>query len=189
MRGAALWLAGALVLMQAAPALAHTEFDSAIPADQAVVDDPVAEITIAFTLPVTVVGNGFEVLTPRGNIISPEVETDDDTVFTLIIDDPLAGGEVGVRYEVAAEDGHVLAGGFSFSVTAAGETTTTTTSPEPTTTTVSATTSSTSTVTTAIATKSPLGEDEGGSMTPLLVAVGAVLIGGAGLYAGIRSRS
>lgn len=181
-------LAGSLVLVcLAVPALAHTEFESSTPADGEVVDEPVSEIAISFTLPVTVVGNGFEVLDPQGNIIEPEVETDDDTVFTLILDESLAGGEVGVRYEVAAKDGHVLAGGFVFTVTTPVETDAVGT----TTTTANVTTSSHITPTTSITTTTisvPAGGEEG-SMAPLLIGLGVVVVGGAGLYAGIRSRA
>jgi hypothetical protein len=119
------------------------------------------------------------------------VETSNDTVFTLVLDEPLAGGEVGVRYEVAAEDGHVLAGGFSFTVTAP-EATTTTSPPEATTTTEDVTVSSaveqtTSTVVGTIPAPEE-GEERSGSLAPLLIAIGLV-VGGAGLYAGFRSRS
>lgn len=183
-------LAGVVVFLLAVPAWAHTEFESSAPADQATVEAPVAEITVVFTLPVAIVGNGFEVLDPEGNVISPEVETSDDTVFKLKLDQPLAGGEVGVRYEVAAEDGHVLAGGFSFTVTASASTTTTSTTASPTTgedvsTSSRPPTSSTIGMTTSVTDQG----DGGGSFAPLLIGVGVAVVGGAGLYAGTRSRS
>lgn len=183
-------LAGAIVLLLASPAWAHTEFESSSPADQATVDAPVAETTVVFTLPVAVVGNGFEVLDPQGNIISPEVETSDDTVFKLMLDKPLAGGEIGVRYEVAAEDGHVLAGGFSFTVTASASTTMTSTTASPTTVEDVSTSSRPPTSSTAGATTSvPDQGVGGGSLAPLLIGIGVAVVGGAGLYAGTRSRS
>ena len=183
-----LWVPALLLL--ATPALAHTEFESSTPANQEVVDDPVSDITVKFTLPVTIVGNGFEVLDPRGNIISPEVESGDDTVFTLILEEPLAGGEVGVRYEVQAEDGHVLAGGFSFTVAASTPTTTATaasTTTEERSTTTAVNDNPTSTISTT--TSAPADGDDGNSTTPLLIGLGVVLVGGAGIYAGMRSRS
>src|SRR5690606_5129400 len=109
-------------------ASAHTQFDYSLPTDGAAVGRPVTEITVAFTEPVTLVGNGFTVFDPQENIVEPFAVTDDDMVFRLQLDPPLAGGEAGVRYEVAAEDGHVLSGGFSFTVSVDAPVTTTSTS-------------------------------------------------------------
>jgi methionine-rich copper-binding protein CopC len=100
----------------AAPVGAHTDFDFSLPTDGATVGEPVSEVTVAFTLPVTLVGNGFEVLDPQENLLQPFAVTDDDTLFRLQFDPPLAGGTVGVRYTVTAEDGHTLSGSFSFTV-------------------------------------------------------------------------
>jgi len=108
---------------------AHTDFDYSLPADGASVDVPVDEITVAFTLPVTLVGNGFAVLDPQNDELTPVALTDDDTVFRLPFDPPLAGGTVAVKYEVRAEDGHVLTGSFVFVVEAPPPTTATTTPP------------------------------------------------------------
>jgi methionine-rich copper-binding protein CopC len=98
---------------------AHAELDYTVPTDGASVAEPVGEITVAFDEAVTPVGNGFEVLDPQENVIEPVVVTDDDTVFRLQFDPPLAGGAVGVRYEVTSDDGHVVSGSFSFTVPAA----------------------------------------------------------------------
>jgi methionine-rich copper-binding protein CopC len=116
-----------VIVLLAAPGLAeaHTEFDFSVPADGASVSTPVDEITVAFTSAVTLVGNGFAVLDPQNNELAPPVVTDDDTVFRLQFDPPLAGGTVGVRYEVRAEDGHVLDGSFVFEVDAPALTTST----------------------------------------------------------------
>ncbi len=108
----------ALTLSLPTVASAHTDFEFSVPEDGAAVGEPVGEVTVAFTQPVTLVGNGFEVLAPTGNVIEPEPITDDATVFRLQFDPPLAGGVVGVRYEVTAADGHVLSGAFSFAVEA-----------------------------------------------------------------------
>jgi hypothetical protein len=82
------------------------------------VGGPVDEVTVAFTLPVTLVSAGFEVLDPQNNVLQPLPVTDDDTVFRLQFDPPLAGGPVAVKYEVRAEDGHILSGNFVFDVDA-----------------------------------------------------------------------
>ena len=100
----------------AQPADAHTDFDYSVPTDGASVGEPVSEVTVAFTQPVTLVGNGFEVFDPQQNVLQPVAVTDDDAVFRLQFDPPLAGGPVGVTYSVTAADGHVLSGSFSFTV-------------------------------------------------------------------------
>ena len=110
------------------PVEAHSNFDFSVPTDGASVGEPVSELTVAFTLPVTLVGNGFEVVDPQENLLQPFAVTDDDAIFRLQFDPPLAGGVVGVRYTVTAEDGHALSGSFSFTVSADALPPTTTTS-------------------------------------------------------------
>lgn len=138
---------------------AHTDFDYSLPTDGASVGEPVSEITVAFTSPVTLVGDGFAVLDPQGNELAPFAVTDDDAVFRLQFDPPLAGGTVAVKYEVRADDGHVLSGNFVFDIDAQLPTTTTSTTTSTTTTTVPGTTTpseaSVSPTTGAIATTSP----------------------------------
>lgn len=97
---------------------AHTDVAFTLPAADETVDEPVSTITVAFADPVTLVGAGFEVFTPQEQIVQPTVVTDDDTEFQLQLDAPLAGGVVGVRYEVVAADGHIIDGSFTFTVTA-----------------------------------------------------------------------
>lgn len=102
----------------ARPAAAHTEVEFTLPTDGAAVGDPLGEVTVGFTEAVTLIGPGFEVLDPDGNLVIPFVVTDDDRVFRLQLDPPLAGGEAAVRFEVRARDGHTITGGFAFTVTA-----------------------------------------------------------------------
>jgi copper transport protein len=114
-------------LMVPSPAAAHTSLDYTLPTDGASVGVPIDEIVVAFTEPVTLVGNGFAVLDPQNNELEPFAVTDDDTVFRLQLDPPLAGGTVAVKYEVRSADGHVVEGNFVFTVDAPVPTTTTTT--------------------------------------------------------------
>jgi methionine-rich copper-binding protein CopC len=109
------------VLVVGAPSVAgaHTDLDYTQPADGEQAGAPVGEITVAFSDPVTLVGAGFEVLTPAGVVVEPSVFSEDGAVYFLEMADPLAGGVAAVRYQVAAADGHVLDGGFSFTVPAA----------------------------------------------------------------------
>lgn len=117
----------AALVSPGAPASAHTELDFTLPAEGTTVGEPVSLITIGFTQPVTLVGNGFEVLDPQGNVVMPFPVTDDDMVFRLPFDPPLAGGVVGVRWAVTSQDGHVIEGAFTFTVAAEPPPPTTTT--------------------------------------------------------------
>ncbi len=113
-------LTGLLVITFAAgPAAAHTGFESSSPADSEVVDEPVAEITLTFSGEATPAGEGFVVLDANGNLREPdEVSSIDDLVWVLRFDEPLVGGEIGVRWMVAAPDAHPISGSLSFTVTA-----------------------------------------------------------------------
>jgi len=78
---------------------------------------------------VTLVGAGFEVIDPQSAIRAPFAVTDDNMIFRLQLDPPLAGGAAGVSYAVTAADGHVLSGTFSFTVPETPEQVASTTSP------------------------------------------------------------
>lgn len=114
----------------AAPAAAHTDFESSDPADGSVVSEPVDTVTLTFTGAASSVSDGFVALTPTGELQAPiEILAVDDRTFELRFDPPLAGGAVGVRWSVAAGDSHRIDGAFSFTVDAPAPTTTTSVPP------------------------------------------------------------
>ncbi|MDJ0768141.1 MAG: CopD family protein [Ilumatobacter sp.] len=118
----------AVVLVAAEPAAAHTGFESSDPADGAVVTEPVDVVTITFTGEATPVGDEFVALNAAGELQEPiDVTTTDDRVFAVRFDPPLAGGRVGIRWNVQAADAHPIDGAFSFTVDAPAPTTTITT--------------------------------------------------------------
>ena len=80
---------------------------------------------MGFTDQVALVGNGFEVHDPQGNLLTPFVVTDDNNVFRFQLDPPLAGGVVVVDYHIRAIDGDEQQGSFSFTVAAPLPTSTT----------------------------------------------------------------
>jgi copper transport protein len=198
---------------------AHTGFDYSLPTQDASVAEPIAEVTVAFTEPVTLVGNGFEVLNPQGEIVLPTPITDDDQVFRLILDPAIAGGEVGVRYEVTSLDGHVVDGGFSFFVDAPLPTTTVPVTTVPTTaapvttaavtaspstdapstissTTISSTISSTMTVVdatvtspTTASTTSDPDDEDSGSNTGIYIAIAAAIAVAGAAFVVVRART
>lgn len=171
----ALALTSAVAIGGVSPASAHTALEYTVPADQEQAAEPVTQITVAFGDPVTIVGAGFEVFTPQEVIVEPNVFTEDGMVFLLQLDEPLAGGEAGVRYEVTAADGHVLEGGFRFTVPAA---------PAPTSAPVSA-------VATSVIAAGDGGEggDGGGASTGLVIGVVAALAVAAAAFVLLRSRT
>lgn len=121
---AALLVASLALLLSAGPANAHTGFESSDPADGAVVDGPIDEITLVFSGEATPAGEGFVVLDSSGVIRVPdEITSTDNLTWVLGFDQPLAGGDVGVRWMVAAPDAHPIDGSFRFTVAAtpAGE--------------------------------------------------------------------
>ena len=180
------------VLIAPAAARAHTDFDYSLPTDGASVGQPVEEITVAFTLPVTLVGNGFAVLNPQNNVIAPVAVTDDDTVFQLQFDPPLAGGTVAVKYEVQAEDGHLLAGNFVFEVDAQAPTEVPPATAPPTSSDAPPTSSdapATTSVATLATTTTDSDEDDGVSGTWVLVAIAAAVALGAAGFLLVRSRT
>jgi hypothetical protein len=117
-RAVALVVLAATVALAPGRAMAHTELDFSLPANGTTVGEPVEEISVGFTDQVALVGNGFEVHDPQGNLLTPFVVTDDNKVFRFQLDPPLAGGVVTVDYHVRALDGDVQEGSFSFTVAA-----------------------------------------------------------------------
>lgn len=108
-----------LLLLFAAPASAHTGFESSSPAEGDILDQPVTEILLIFSGEATPAGEGFVVLDPEGLLRIPdEITSIDNLTWTLRFDEPLAGGTVGVRWRVAAPDAHPIEGSFSFDVNA-----------------------------------------------------------------------
>lgn len=110
-------IAGSLLFP--AMASAHTGFDSSTPAAGTTIDEPVDLVTIVFTGEATPVGEEFIALTPDGVLQeATSIATVDDKIFSIRFDPPLAGGEVGIRWNVQAADAHPIEGAFSFTVDA-----------------------------------------------------------------------
>jgi len=204
-RSVALVACAAAIVLAPGRALAHTELEFSLPANGTTVGNPVEEITVGFTDQVALVGNGFEVHDPQGNLLTPFVVTDDNIEFRFQLDPPLAGGVVTVDYHIKALDGDEQQGSFSFTVAAPLPTTTASAPPTsnasfapPSTSTpatIDATTTlpavvapDTTTASTAPATTLPTADSDSDSERTLMF---AVLLGVAALSAGflvIRSR-
>ena len=102
-----------------ATASAHTGFQSSTPSEGAAMDEPVSLVTIVFTGEANPVGDQFVALTPDGVVqVAASFVTVDDKIFSITFDPPLAGGRVGIRWNVQAADAHPIEGAFSFTVAA-----------------------------------------------------------------------
>lgn len=115
----AAFISGVLLLFST-PVAAHMGFESSSPADGATLGEPIAEIVLTYSGPAQPAGERFVILEPTGVTRQPDSVTSDDEqqVWTLGFDRPLAGGSFGVRWAVQAPDAHPIDGAFSFTVTA-----------------------------------------------------------------------
>lgn len=107
----------------AGPATAHTALESSRPADGATVDEAVRRIVLTFTEPVDLAGRGAQLLDASGTPVDAAVAVD-GVVVTIRPDEPLTGGDHGVRWAVRSGDGHPVRGSLRFTVDAptAGDT-------------------------------------------------------------------
>ena len=108
----------ATLLVGARGVVAHTDVESVTPTDGSVMEVPIDEVVIVFARDVTATSNGFEAIDGAGRPLGIQVSTSDDRRHVLRFDSAISDGEVAVRYEVRAEDGHTISGGFRFTVAA-----------------------------------------------------------------------
>ena len=114
-------LAVAVAMMLAAslptPVGAHTGLESSQPAEGDTVSEPVAAVSLTFNRPVEPAGSGLTVFDEHGVERRPDsLSSADSQTWLLEFETPLASGEYEVRWRVAAEDGHIVEGAFSFAV-------------------------------------------------------------------------
>ncbi|MFZ9041019.1 MAG: copper resistance CopC family protein [Ilumatobacteraceae bacterium] len=108
----------ATLLVGARGVVAHTDVESVTPTDGSVMEVPIDEVVIVFARDVTATSNGFEAIDGAGRPLGIQVSTSDERRHVLRFDSAISDGEVAVRYEVRAEDGHTISGGFRFTVAA-----------------------------------------------------------------------
>ncbi|MGB5953119.1 MAG: CopD family protein [Ornithinimicrobium sp.] len=113
---AAVGFAMVLLVAAAMPALAHTDLDNTTPADGAIVDQPVDEVRLTFTLPVTELGDGVSLRGPDGQVSADVRSAQDGLVWIASVKEPLPAGTYTSQWTVAASDGHPLSGEFTFTV-------------------------------------------------------------------------
>ena len=98
---------------------AHSDFSGTEPEAGAIVGGPLAMVEMRFALPVQA-RPGFEIRVDGGLVESFwEASDAERTVWSGTTPDGLSGGTVTVTYAVTADDGHLIEGEVSFTVTTA----------------------------------------------------------------------
>jgi copper resistance protein C len=108
---------GSLCVALAAPASAHDQLRSTVPADGATVSAP-TRVVLTFGEPVLELGtaNRVAVTGPEG-LVDGALNVDGATVSTTF-DAPLSPGGYRVQWRVASDDGHPVSGSFAFTASA-----------------------------------------------------------------------
>ncbi|MBO0609972.1 copper resistance CopC/CopD family protein [Myceligenerans salitolerans] len=120
-RTAAALIAALLLSLWCAPSAgAHTRLESTAPAAGSTSSRPVTEVTLRFTLPVSVLGDGVVIDGPEGTVEADVAPAEDGLVLTATPGDPLGPGDYTVTWYAAAQDGHPLEGSFGFTVAGEG---------------------------------------------------------------------
>lgn len=103
--------AGLIVLVAAAPALAHPKVVSRTPEDGSTVDQPPSEVSVEFDEAVT--NADLNVFDPCGS----QVDNGNPDVFLQTVTVGMSADKAGtysVRWEVISEDGHNVSGSWTF---------------------------------------------------------------------------
>lgn len=108
----------ALPLSLAAPAWAHDELLSTLPANGAVLAEPPTEVSLTFREEVGALGTAVVVTDGAGAKLADGKVVIDGPLVTQAITTPTAAGTVRVSYRIVSADGHTVTGTFSFTVPA-----------------------------------------------------------------------
>ena len=111
-------LVGAPVAL-AAPASAHDELVSTVPAEGVSLAEAPPAITLTFSDDVVELGTAVVVTDAAGARLADGAAVVDGAVVTRPITPPTVAGEVRVSYRVVSADGHPVTGTFAFTVSSA----------------------------------------------------------------------
>lgn len=112
-------IAALVVIFSASqPVGAHSDFSGSEPADGAEVAEAIDVMELTFALSVADPGGGVVAVTSDGTTVAASLSTNDDRVWQATFDPPLGRGAHEVRYAMRAEDGHMVSGAVTVTVTA-----------------------------------------------------------------------
>ena len=112
-------LAIAVLFFTASSASAHTELQKSNPADGQSINAPLDRIELTFSEPPLIDGSKISLADATGAAISTDdTQLDGSTLYVPWPTD-IQPGDVTVNWRIAADDGHVVDGTFTFTYTAA----------------------------------------------------------------------
>ena len=123
-------VAGALVWLTGAPAVAHASLVSADPEQGSVVAMLPEQITLTFNEPVRLESGGVTAFDAAGDEWEVDAVSRDNLVVVTPVGDP-GEGTVVIAYRITSEDGHEVSGALHFSVGAASTGGPAASTPEP----------------------------------------------------------
>lgn len=107
-----------VILSASHPVGAHSDFSGSEPADGAEVTEAIDVMELTFALAVADPGGGVAAVASDGTTVVASLSTNDDRVWQATFDPPLGRGSHEVRYSMRAEDGHMVSGAVTVTVTA-----------------------------------------------------------------------
>jgi methionine-rich copper-binding protein CopC len=181
---AALLIAGTVLLAGGTSALAHTELKSSNPAKGASLPAAPPEITLTFSEPVQVEAGAITVAGPGGAQWTVGQAAVTGAVVTAPVTPVGPAGQYTINYRVISADGDPVRGTVAFALTAAVPV------PTPTTTSSALPQTASAIATAPPATPQPTPaaqqDNDSGGIPVWVWIVGAVIVVGAGVFAGMR---
>ena len=107
-----------LIVMAAAPALAHVELSSSDPADRATVTEAPGTIELVFSSEAVPAGDGIVLVDTTGEALPATVDQIAPDRIVVTPQSPLENGDYGITWTMKAGDAHPKSGSVTFRVDA-----------------------------------------------------------------------
>lgn len=114
-----------LTLLAAAPALAHADLESAVPAEGEKLDEAPTQVRLSFSEPVEAAFSPIEVYDSEGDRVDGDdagLDPNDPGVVVASLQAGLPAGSYTVQWSVTSADGDPVSGEYSFDVSTTSET-------------------------------------------------------------------
>jgi methionine-rich copper-binding protein CopC len=171
----------AALLLLAAPAQAHDTLLESDPEDGASLETSPEAITLTYSADVLEVSPLVRITDESGEQVAEITPSVDGPVVTATLDEPLPAGENTIQWRVVSSDGHPIEGTLTVAVEQDAEGTTgegtSAASDDGGQDASDDAGSDDSAASDETAAEDPATEDEGGSLTPILVVLGVVVVG------------